>query len=41
MFLIFAVIFGGILSGRLLRGRRLGFVQPAITAIIWLLLFLL
>lgn len=41
MFVIFAVLFGGILSGRLLRGRRLGFVQPAITAIIWLLLFLL
>ena len=41
MFLIFAVIFGGILSGCLFRGRRLGFVQPAITAIIWLLLFLL
>ena len=41
MFLIFAVIFGGILSGCLFRGRCLGFVQPAITAIIWLLLFLL
>ncbi len=41
MFVIFAVLFGGILSGRLLRGRRLGFVLPAITAIIWLLLFLL
>lgn len=41
MLKIFAVLAGGILTGRLLYGRRLSFVQPLITAIIWMLLFLL
>ena len=41
MLIIFAVILGGILTGRLLLGRRLAFVQPLITGIIWTLLFLL
>ncbi len=41
MFLIFAVIFCGIATGRLLIGRRLVFVPRAITGIIWMLLFLL
>ena len=41
MLIIFAVLLGGILTGRLLLGRRLAFVQPLITGIIWTLLFLL
>lgn len=41
MFLIFAVIIGGIVTGRLLIGWRLAFVQRLITVIIWALLFLL
>lgn len=41
MFVIFAVIIGGIVTGRLLIGRRLAFVQRLITFIIWALLFLL
>ena len=41
MLIIFAVILGGILTGRLLLGRRLAFVQPLITGIIRVLLFLL
>lgn len=41
MLVIFAVIIGGIVTGRLLIGRRLDFVQRIITVIIWALLFLL
>lgn len=41
MLKIFAVLAGGILTGRLLLGRRLSFAQPLITVIIWTLLFLL
>lgn len=41
MLKIFAVLAGGILTGRLLLGRRLSFAQPLITVIIWVLLFLL
>lgn len=41
MLIVFAVLIGGILTGRLLVGRRLAFVQPLITVIIWALLFLL
>ena len=41
MLVIFAVIIGGIVTGRLLIGRRLAFVQRLITVIIWALLFLL
>ncbi len=41
MLKIFAVLAGGILTGRLLLGRRLSFAQPLITVIIWALLFLL
>lgn len=41
MLIVFAVLVGGILTGRLLYGRRLAFVSPLITLIIWLLLFLL
>ena len=41
MLVIFAVIIGGIATGRLLIGRRLAFVPCLITVIIWALLFLL
>ena len=41
MLVIFAVIIGGIATGRLLIGRRLPFVPRLITVIIWALLFLL
>ena len=41
MLVIFAVIIGGIVTGRLLIGRRLAFVQRIITVTIWVLLFLL
>lgn len=41
MLILFAVIFGGILMGRLLAGRRLGFMSRLISVIIWALLFLL
>ena len=41
MFLLFAVIFGGVLTGRLLSGLRLGFVSHVVTVVIWTLLFLL
>ena len=41
MVAIFAVIIGGIVTGRLLIGWRLAFVQRLITFIIWALLFLL
>ena len=39
MLAIFAVIIGGIVTGRLLVGWRLAFVQRLITFIIWALLF--
>lgn len=41
MLVIFAVIIGGIITGRLLSSWRLAFVSRIITVIIWLLLFLL
>ena len=41
MLVIFAVIIGGIATGRLRIGRRLAFVPRLITVIIWALLFLL
>ena len=41
MLVIFAVIIGGIATGRLLIGRRLAFVPRLITVIIWALLVLL
>ena len=41
MLVIFAVIIGGIATGRLLIGRRLAFVPRLITVTIWALLFLL
>ena len=41
MLVIFAVIIGGLATGRLLIGRRLAFVPRLITVIIWALLFLL
>ena len=41
MFVIFAVLLGGILAGRLFRGRRLASLPHLITGIIWALLFLL
>lgn len=41
MLVIFAVIIGGIVTGRLLSSRRLVFVSGLITVIIWTLLFLL
>lgn len=41
MLVIFAVIIGGIATGRRLIGRRLAFVPRLITVIIWALLFLL
>ena len=41
MLVIFAVIIGGIVTGRLLSSWRLASVSRAITVVIWLLLFLL
>ena len=41
MLVLFAVIFGGIVTGRLLQSRRLAFVSRLIVVIIWALLFLL
>ena len=41
MLVLFAVIFGGIVTGRLLQSRRLAFVSRLIAVIIWALLFLL
>lgn len=41
MLLLFAVIFGGILAGRLAIRWRLAFVSQLITVVIWVLLFLL
>ncbi|WP_295937135.1 lysine exporter LysO family protein [uncultured Alistipes sp.] len=41
MLVIFAVIVGGIITGRLLSSRRLAFVPHFITVIIWALLFFL
>ncbi len=41
MFVLFAVLFGGILTGRLLRRRPLRALGNIITFIIWLLLFVL
>ena len=41
MLVIFAIIIGGIITGRLLSSWRLIFVSRMITVIIWLLLFLL
>jgi len=41
MLVIFAIIIGGIITGRLLSSWRLVFVSRMITVIIWLLLFLL
>ena len=39
MLVIFAVIIGGIATGRLLIGRRLAFVPRLITVIVWALVF--
>ena len=41
MLVLFAVILGGIVTGRLLQSRRLAFVSRLIVVIIWALLFLL
>lgn len=41
MLLLFFILLSGIVTGRLLSGRRLGFVPRLITPIIWALLFLL
>lgn len=41
MLILFAVLFGGILTGRLLRRRPLRALGNVITVIIWLLLFVL
>lgn len=41
MLKIVAVMLGGVLTGYLLRNRKLGFVQRLITLAIWVLLFLL
>lgn len=41
MLILFAVLFGGILTGRLLRRRPLRALGSVITFIIWLLLFIL
>ncbi len=41
MLKVILVMVFGILFGRLLRGRRVRGLQPAITVLIWLLLFLL
>lgn len=41
MLTVFAILLAGIGTGRLLYGRRLVFLSPLITAVIWQLLFLL
>lgn len=41
MFAIFSALIGGIVAGRLLAGRRLRFAPAVVTAIVWVLLFLL
>lgn len=41
MFTVIGLMFAGMAAGFLLRKRRLGFVHPAITLLIWALLFLL
>ena len=41
MLVLFAVILGGIVTGRLLQSRRRAFVSRLIAGIIWALLFLL
>lgn len=41
MLKLFVVLAAGVALGRLLSGRRLGFVPRAVTATVWLLLFLL
>lgn len=41
MLKIVAIMLGGVLSGYLLRNRRLGWVSCCITLAIWILLFLL
>ena len=41
MLVLFAVILGGIVTGRLLQSRHLAFVSRLIAVIIWALLFLL
>ena len=41
MLVLFAVILGGIVTGRLLQSRRLAFVSRLTVVIIWALLFLL
>lgn len=41
MLIVFAVLTGGILVGRLLAGRKLSALPRLVTVIIWLLLFLL
>ena len=41
MFTIICIMFLGIGAGYLLRRRRLGFLDKTVTAVIWLLLFLL
>lgn len=41
MWKIFSALIGGFIAGRLLAGRRLRFAPAAVTATIWVLLFLL
>lgn len=41
MFTVISLMLLGIAAGWLLRRRRMGFVHPLITGLIWLLLFLL
>ena len=41
MFIVITLMLAGILTGWLLRGRRIQVVRRAVTPLIWLLLFLL
>ncbi|MCC8188839.1 MAG: lysine exporter LysO family protein [Bacteroides sp.] len=41
MLIIIAIMFAGVLTGYLLRRKKLRFIPTAITVFIWLLLFLL
>ena len=41
MFTVISLMLLGIAAGWILRRRRMGFVRPLVTCLIWLLLFLL
>jgi uncharacterized membrane protein YbjE (DUF340 family) len=41
MFIVIGIMVAGVLTGCLLRGKRLGWIHKVTTALVWLLLFLL